>query len=347
MANFSINTNMGAMNAYTALAKTNDKLYNAQLKIATTSKINKVSDDVSGYNVGKSLQQKVAMMTSAQKNISSAKDMLATAESALSLVKDKLTTIRGYISDATDPTKDRKALADNIVSLGNEIKQIFDNTKFNNTKLLEGTTAAASFSNSAITTSTAMGSIAASFSFQVGADVTDRITLDFASKLASTGNNYDSLDISGSQSSSAPAVSKDVFAALSSFANIVSNAKTAFSRATNDDITQTDYATTIASLANNTNSASSEVDNSIIGKLETMVNDALGKIGNYDVRLDVKNEYLTSAITNATSSIQNIFDTNVAEEQLNVTKLTISSQLATSMLSSLNSQPQNILSLFR
>jgi len=196
---FSVNTNMGALNAYNALLKTNTKLYNSQLKIATTSKINQVSDDVSGYNVGKSLQQKVALMKSAQGNISSAKDMLATAESALSLIKDKLTDIRGYISGASDPTKDKKALADNIESLGNEIKQIFDNTKFNNTKLLEGTVAAGSFGASGIqytgSSKTSMGSIANSFTFQTGADFTDRITLDFAGALASTGTNQDSLKV--------------------------------------------------------------------------------------------------------------------------------------------------------
>jgi len=345
---FSINTNMGALNAYNALLKTNTKLYNSQLKIATTSKINQVSDDVSGYNVGKSLQQKVALMKSAQSNISSAKDMLATAESALSLIKDKLTEIRGFISAASDPTKDKKALADNIASLGNEIKQIFDNTKFNNTKLLEGTTAAASFSKTAIDENTGMASIAKSFTFQTGADVTDRITLDFASELASTGENYESLDIASgtsTQSTSKPAVAADVWAALSSFANVIDNAKDAAGDA--DNVKQTEYATTIASLANNTSSASSDKDDSIIGKFEKLINDSLAKIGNFNVRLDVKDAYLTSAIANASSSIQNIFDTNVAEEQLNVTKLSISSKLATSMLSSLNQQPQNILSLFQ
>jgi len=343
---FSVNTNMGALNAYNALLKTNTKLYNSQLKIATTSKINQVSDDVSGYNVGKSLQQKVALMKSAQGNISSAKDMLATAESALSLIKDKLTDIRGYISGASDPTKDKKALADNIESLGNEIKQIFDNTKFNNTKLLEGTVAAGSFGASGIqytgSSKTSMGSIANSFTFQTGADFTDRITLDFAGALASTGTNQDSLKV-GKNDKYSKLVSKDVFTALSSFINLISNAKSNAKDSKN--VTQAEYSTTIGNLASF--SATSAKDTSIVGKFETAINDALAKIGNFNVRLDVKNDYLTSAITNATSSIQNIFDTNVAEEQLNVTKLTISSQLATSMLSSLNQQPQNILSLFQ
>jgi flagellin len=88
---FSINTNMGALNAYNALLKTSKRLINSQLKIATTTKINSVGDDLSGYNVSKSLEQKVFLMKAAQGNISSAKDMLATAEGALNFIKDKIT----------------------------------------------------------------------------------------------------------------------------------------------------------------------------------------------------------------------------------------------------------------
>lgn len=84
-----------------------------------------------------------------------------------------------------------------------------------------------------------------------------------------------------------------------------------------------------------------------VAPLEDSVRDALGNIGNYIQRLDVKNDYLTSAISNATASVSRLFDADTAMEQLNATKGQIGSQLATAMLSQLNSAPQNILSLFR
>ncbi|MEI7811856.1 MAG: flagellin [Ignavibacteria bacterium] len=329
---FNINTNIGALNAYNALSKTNAETYKAQLQLATQKRINQVADDVSGYSVGKSLDQKTQLMKAAQGNIGSAKDMLSTAESALGLVKDKLTQIRGYISDASDPTKDKKALAQNIISLGKEIKNVFDTTKFNNTKILEGTMAATSFGNSGISGSTAMASISNSFSFQTGADSTDRITLDFASSLASTG-----LNTAGFSNN---AVADNTFNAVTSFTD---NLQTLVdSSATTQDA----FATAIGNLAS-FQTTSSAIDNSIVGKFETDVNESLNKIGNYQQRLDVKNEYLTTAITNATSTVSRLFDANMAEQQLASTKGQIGSQIATTMLSQLNSAPQNIMSLFR
>ncbi|MEI7811855.1 MAG: flagellin [Ignavibacteria bacterium] len=327
---FNVNTNIGALNAYNALSKTNAETYKAQLQLATQKRINQVADDVSGYSVGKSLDQKTQLMKAAQGNIGSAKDMLSTAESALGLVKDKLTQIRGYISDASDPTKDKKALAQNIISLGKEIKNVFDTTKFNNTKILEGTMAASSFGNNGISGSTAMASIANSFSFQTGADSTDRMTLDFASGLASTGLNTADL--------SANAVADNVFNAVTSFTTGLQNLVDV------PTTRQDEFAAAIGNLASFQTNAT---DISTIGKFETDINESLNKIGNYQQRLDVKNEYLTSAITNATSTVSRLFDANMAEQQLASSKGQIGSQIATTMLSQLNSAPQNIMSLFR
>ena len=79
----------------------------------------------------------------------------------------------------------------------------------------------------------------------------------------------------------------------------------------------------------------------------TAIQDALGKIGNFQQRLDVKDSYLTSAISNATASVSRLFDADMAMEQLNSTKAQIGGQVATAMLSQLNTAPQQILSLFR
>jgi flagellin len=81
--------------------------------------------------------------------------------------------------------------------------------------------------------------------------------------------------------------------------------------------------------------------------IETSVKNALGSIGNDVQRLDVKDNYLTAAITNANSSISRLFDADMAMEQLNATKGSISAQASTAMLAQLNMAPQNILSLFQ
>ncbi len=93
--------------------------------------------------------------------------------------------------------------------------------------------------------------------------------------------------------------------------------------------------------------ASGNISTIDVTTIENAVKDALGSIGNYTQRLDVKEDYLSSAISNATASVSRLFDADMAMEQLNATKGQIGNQVATAMLSQLNSAPQNILSLFR
>jgi flagellin len=77
------------------------------------------------------------------------------------------------------------------------------------------------------------------------------------------------------------------------------------------------------------------------------VRSALGKIGNLSQALDSRSDYLTNAIANNTATISNIFDADVAEEQLNSTKGQIGSQVATAVLAQVNSAPSKLLSLFQ
>ncbi|MGE5363040.1 MAG: flagellin [Bacteroidota bacterium] len=324
MSTFKINTNLGALQAYNALAKTNKDGELAQLRLATRKRINSVADDVSGYNVGKALDSKAQLMKAAQGNIGAAKNMLSTAESALQQIKDKLTQIRTYVADATDPTKDRKALAENIKSLGAEIKNIMISTKFNNTQLLVGDTALSSVGSGGVGSTANLASLANSFTFQTGADSTDRINLDFAKGLASSG------------ATTVDGVSMKVSAAIANALNSFSSLSTA------DDASA---AQAIANLASFTG-AQTDAD-SKIGAFEQLVVDSLGYIGNYQQRLDVKDEYLTEAISNAQSSVSRLFDADMAMEQLNATKASIGGQVATSMLSQLNTAPQNIMQLFQ
>jgi len=84
-----------------------------------------------------------------------------------------------------------------------------------------------------------------------------------------------------------------------------------------------------------------------ISGLQTAVQNALGSIGNYTQRLNVKADYLTSAITNAQATVDSLQGTDMAKEQLASTQGQIASQISTSMLSQLNSAPQSLLKLFQ
>lgn len=84
-----------------------------------------------------------------------------------------------------------------------------------------------------------------------------------------------------------------------------------------------------------------------VSNLQTAVQNALGSIGNFTQRLDVKADYLTSAISNAQSTVDRLTGADVAKEQLDNTKGQIAQQISTTMLSQMNSAPQQLLSLFR
>ncbi len=171
---FQINTNIGALRAYNALATLNSQAEKAQLRLATQKRINSVADDTSGFNVGKSLDQKVKLMQAAQGNVGSAKDMLATAESQLISIKDMLTQIKSKITDASNPAADKASIVNDIKAIGEEIASAFETTKFNDTSLLVSSASSGT----------------PSFSFQTGAASTDTLTVNYAT---STGGG----DLSG------------------------------------------------------------------------------------------------------------------------------------------------------
>jgi len=147
----------------------------------------------------------------------------------------------------------------------------------------------------------------AGFVFQVG-EAGDTLKLDFASTLASSGNGY----------------ATNFSASLTSFVNVSTSYLTSTSGGSGGLVGLT----------------------SALTSLKSAVTSALGKIGNFAQRLDIKEETLNTGIANAKSSISRIYDTDMAWEQLNAMRGTILQQSATSMLAQLNMAPQQVLQLF-
>jgi flagellin len=274
---FSINTNLGSLQAYNALAKVNANTTKAQLQLATQQKINSVADDTSGYNTGKRLQAQTMQQQSQLNNISDAQNYMATAESALSQINDKLNQIATKQVDAKDPLKDSASIASDIRTLAGEINSILKNTNINGVQLLAST---AGNGNTAL----------ASPTFDVGGN---SFTADFAS---------------------------DSYLKVSALA---------------DSVTQLTSVTDSTVLTSDTSTVAGNVRS------------ALGRLGNLEQTATSRQDYLTAAVTNNTATISNIFDADVVQQQINSAKDQIASQIATAMLSQMNSGPQNLLALFR
>ncbi len=165
---FQINTNIGALKAYNALASLNSRSEKAQLRLATQKRINSVADDTAGFKVGKDLEQKVQLMQAAKGNVGSAKDMLATAESQLIAIKDLLIRIKTKQAEASNPAANKESISEEIKSIALEIANAFASTKFNETNLLM----------------TGAGDTGTSFTYQTGADKNDTIAVDYRNGLA-------------------------------------------------------------------------------------------------------------------------------------------------------------------
>ncbi len=276
MSGFKIASNIGALEAYNALSKLNQNTQKAQLRLATQKRINSVADDTSGFNIGKSLESKVKLMQSAQRNVGSAKDMLATAESQLVSIRDMITQMKAKIADSGNAAADLNALQLDIKAVAEEISSAINNTKFNDTSLLTG-------------------SATNGFTFQTGVETDEVLTVDYADDIST---NFDA--------SKAEIDALDSTSARSNFTALTSNLNT----------------------------------------FEETVTNALGTIGNNLQRLDAKEEFLSSAITNSKASVSRLFDADMAMEQLNATKASIGAQAATAMVAQLNMSPQQVLQLF-
>lgn len=274
---FSVNTNLGALQAYNALARVNAGTEKAQLRLATMKKINSVADDTSGYAVGKQIEAQTLQQKAQLNNISSAKNYLSTAESALQQITDKLNQIVGKQIDAADPLKSSASIAKDIRTLASEISSILANTNINGAQLLASTDGSTAVASPTFNVS------GASF------------TVDFASS---------------------------TYLGSAALATAVGTTNL---QSTGDAAVIAYDTTTVAA----------------------SVRSALGRIGNLTQTLDSRADYLTSAIANNTATISNIFDADMAAEQLKATKGQIGGQIATAMLSQMNSAPQQLLSLFR
>ncbi|MCL5021656.1 MAG: flagellin [Bacteroidetes bacterium] len=89
-------------------------------------------------------------------------------------------------------------------------------------------------------------------------------------------------------------------------------------------------------------SALSSVDSAI-----NTVTSQLQYVGSLESRLSFKQQVLQTSITNTQAATSQIMDADIAQEQVNATKLQILEQTATVQLAQANTQPSGILRLFQ
>ena len=99
-----INTNIGALNALSALKTVNRILEKKQLQLATGRRINEVADDPAGFVISRRIDARARGLSVALDNVGTAKNVLAVAEGGLLNISDILVTMKEKVTQAASDT---------------------------------------------------------------------------------------------------------------------------------------------------------------------------------------------------------------------------------------------------
>ncbi len=141
--NFSINTNLSAVNALDSLDQTSMGLQSSMTRLSTGLKINSAADDPSGLIRSQNIQAELSGLAQASSNTQDGINMLKTADGAMSQVANLLQSLRALaVSSANTAVVDASTLQANqtqIDSVVQSINNIAETTQFGTKKLLDGT----------------------------------------------------------------------------------------------------------------------------------------------------------------------------------------------------------------
>jgi flagellin len=138
----SVNTNLGAMNAYRNLSATNSSLSKSLERLSSGFRINRAADDAAGLAISEGLRSQIGGMTQAVRNAQDGTSVVQTAEGALNETTSILQRMRDLSVQASNSgslnSDATKSIQKEMDQLGQELTRIANTTTFNGTKLLDG-----------------------------------------------------------------------------------------------------------------------------------------------------------------------------------------------------------------
>lgn len=144
-----INTNMSSINAQRALSKTGNALQQAMERLSSGLRVNSAKDDAAGLAIADRMTSQIRGMTVATRNANDGISMAQTAESSMGQLTDLFQRMRDLAVQAKNTaavsSDDRSKLQTEFKQLGQEVKRIIDNTKYNGKQLLKGSLSGANF----------------------------------------------------------------------------------------------------------------------------------------------------------------------------------------------------------
>jgi len=163
-----IQNNIEAFNTHRQLTASAANASKSMEKLSSGYRINRAADDAAGLGISEKMRSQISGLDQAQRNAQDGVSLVQTAEGALGEVHSMLERVRDLkvqIGNDTLADSDKESIGAEVKQIASEIGDILNKTEFNGKKLLDGTS---------------------SFTFQVGANDGDTITLN-SSTLSATG----------------------------------------------------------------------------------------------------------------------------------------------------------------
>jgi flagellin len=178
-----INTNTAATLTANALAKNERAMSQTMERLSTGQRINSAADDAAGLAISSRMTSQINGLNVAVRNANDAISMVQTADGAMIEMGNMLQRMRELAvqgATGTNSSTDVTALQTEFTALRDEIFRVVENTQWNGTNLLDGD----------VDGSTNDAAVA----FQVGANATQTITVDFGDfeTAVDWGNNFTS-----------------------------------------------------------------------------------------------------------------------------------------------------------
>jgi flagellin len=289
----SLHTNNAALSAQSSLAKTQTSLTTSMTRLSTGYRINSAMDDAAGLQIATRLKAQTSGMAVAMRNTQNSTSMLQTAEGALDEVGNMLVRMKDLAtqaSDASSSTADKTAMQSEYDNLGKEIQNIMSNTKFGGQTLLKS------------------GTISSSITFQIGADSSEKMTLDLSSDMGSSGAVFNAL------------ASASVYAGATS---------------------------SVATSGTELNATSANGSINLISTAIDKISSVRSSLGATANRLDHVYNNLQNITTNTKAATGRIMDVDFATESADMTSNQMLLQASTAMLKQTNSMSSMVMSLLQ
>jgi len=171
----SLHTNAAALSAQNSISRTQSSLSTSMTRLSTGFRINSAMDDAAGLQIATRLKTQTSGMNVAMRNTQNSISLMQTSEGALDETTNILNRMKDLATQAADGSStpaDQTAMQKEYDSLTDELSNIFNNTKFGGTTLLQN-----------LATGASPGKLSSAITFQIGASSGEKLTADFTTEL--------------------------------------------------------------------------------------------------------------------------------------------------------------------